>query len=511
MNTNLRRFLMFWLSFCTVVLSAQKPQPVPVEISKHIEKKDGAYYHLHKVEKGQTLYSISRTYQVKVADIQRTIDKPEIQTDEILWIPISAERLKTLDKSKIAEHSDTSSVQHTQQMKDTVTDISMATDTDSLLQKPDSVVQKKIFTNAPKDTLNVALMLPLYLNEVDQSEETRGRRGKKLPKSFSFMSFYEGAKMAAELFDSCDVKINMQIFDVTDDVKTATHLINSGRLENVDMIVGPVFLRSFKTMSDYAKEREIFIINPLSDRDEILLDNPYVMKVNPSNENKLNALINQVIQENEKQHILILFDTAVPQEEKYAEQMRLFFESFADSARMPVFINISKEKGAQIEAHLSDTKSNAIVYLSHNEAVITEILTQISKRDKSPNVLYCLHNLKQFDFTEVLYMNDLQTHYAETFFVNPNAGEVKNFELLFFDTYQTLPDKNAYIGFDVMNYVFQLLKNGNTNYGNLLETSVYKGFHNAFLMRRKDVSQGLENGEVNILKIEHSQLKKVNE
>ncbi len=481
------RFFILLLCLGTTVLFGQTPVPVPVEISKRIENIEGKYYHLHTVEKGQTLYSISRAYHIATDEIKRTIDKPEIQAGEILLIPMNKQRLKALKKEE---------KQTTPTIEDTI--VSEQNDTlEPLLIKP------------AKSTLNVALMLPLYLNEVADIN-IRPRDKKSSVKSFTFISLYEGATLAAQAFDGGDVKINVQLFDVTDDQNTAVRLINSGALNDVDIIIGPLFLRSFKAMSDYAKQQNIFIINPLSDRDDILFNNPYVIKINTSEKNQLQALLNYVAQKDSGQRVLVLSNDSLPNESEHFQQAKQFFDTLEDRFDTICFVDISEEKFQQFQTLLSDTKRNAIVYLSNNEAFATEILANVSKRGHASNVLYCLQKIQQLEFTESLYLNDLQTHYVEPFFINYDDENVKNFERLFFETYQTVPDPYAYTGYDVMSYVLQLLKTGNTNYGNILETTSHQGFHNVIELHRSNPAQGLENRQINILKIEASKLKKVN-
>jgi len=354
-------------------------------------------------------------------------------------------------------------------------------------------------------------MLPLYLNEVNQIK-LNPRDHKTTVKSFSFISFYEGAVLATQAFNAKDIKINVNVFDVTEDENTAVRLVNSGKLKDADMIVGPLFSRSFKVMSDYAKQQEIFIINPLSERDNILIDNPYVIKITPSEKVQLQSLLRYVTKdEGIKQRILIVSDDSFPNEKERSEQAKLFFETYCSHLPPPVFVDISKDKFQNFSVLLSDTKRNAIVYLSNNQIFVTEILSQVSKRENSfDDVLYCLQRLPQFDLTEIQYLNDLQTHYTSSFFVDYDNERVKKFERLFFATYHTIPDNNAYIGYNVMSYVLAVLSAGNTNYGNYLETLTGKDFPNRIRLQRADPSQGLENHETNILKIETSHIKKVN-
>ncbi|MDR2907479.1 MAG: LysM peptidoglycan-binding domain-containing protein, partial [Bacteroidales bacterium] len=232
----MKKYYILALFLCfsaTWIIAQMPPPPVAVQISDRIENVDGVFYHLHTVEKGQTLYSISRAYQVKPEDIKRTIDKPEIQVDEILLIPSKQK------PSKIVIHK---------------VDRSETKPQDTVAQ-PDTMPAQTYIEKPKKPVMNVALMLPLYLNEVDQINPRD-----KNNRAFSLLQFYEGAVFAIKEFESEETKINVQVFDVTGDERTAVNLINSGKLDDVDVMVGPLFLRSFRVMSDFAEQRRIFII-----------------------------------------------------------------------------------------------------------------------------------------------------------------------------------------------------------------------------------------------------------
>lgn len=71
------------------VLSAQ----VPVEVSNERMVSGGKVFFMHNVQKGQTLYSISRAYKVSIDVITRenVIPPSGIQTGQVLRIPFSAD------------------------------------------------------------------------------------------------------------------------------------------------------------------------------------------------------------------------------------------------------------------------------------------------------------------------------------------------------------------------------------------------------------------------------------
>ncbi|MFN2336379.1 MAG: LysM peptidoglycan-binding domain-containing protein, partial [Bacteroidales bacterium] len=75
----------------TPALQSQVPAPVPVEISKQKIASEGRVYYIHQVMKGQTLYSISRAYNVTVDQVSRenVLHDNGIQVGQMLRIPVN--------------------------------------------------------------------------------------------------------------------------------------------------------------------------------------------------------------------------------------------------------------------------------------------------------------------------------------------------------------------------------------------------------------------------------------
>jgi LysM repeat protein len=66
-------FLLFFLCLCNL-LFAQNNSPKPVLKSTNKLNIEGKSVYIHKVEQGQTLYAISKAYNVLIADIEATND-----------------------------------------------------------------------------------------------------------------------------------------------------------------------------------------------------------------------------------------------------------------------------------------------------------------------------------------------------------------------------------------------------------------------------------------------------
>ena len=87
--------ILYLILSLTFIVSAQ----VPVKISDQIVNLSGQKYYLHKVETGQTLYSVSKAYLVDQDEIKKinNLSSNEIRTGQLLKIPYK--KISTADTS----------------------------------------------------------------------------------------------------------------------------------------------------------------------------------------------------------------------------------------------------------------------------------------------------------------------------------------------------------------------------------------------------------------------------
>ena len=135
-----------------------------------------------------------------------------------------------------------------------------------------------------QDTCHVALMVPLYLEQVDEDFYNAEPSNKTLlTKPFSFLHFYEGFMIAADsMVSSRNMKLDLKVYDVDNDVKKADSAIVDPWLATADLIVGPFYLKPFNVVKNFAVEHNIPIVNPITQRSEIVDNHPNVIKVKPS-------------------------------------------------------------------------------------------------------------------------------------------------------------------------------------------------------------------------------------
>ncbi len=205
-------------------------------------------YIYHKVATGESFSSIARQYGLTLRELKReNRDLRFPQVGDFIRIP----GIETADLN-IAEIA--------------------APDTISLIDADSVYVMDKPLSYTPvkdlKGSFNVAVLLPFYLKEngvrieIDSSKSVGGKKiYKKIerpeewiyPRSLDFIEMYEGILLAADTLTSLGLDINIFPFDIKSDTVEVTRLIQSGKLSEMDIIIGPVYSHNLSKVASYSQ------------------------------------------------------------------------------------------------------------------------------------------------------------------------------------------------------------------------------------------------------------------
>lgn len=95
---------------------------------------------------------------------------------------------------------------------------------------------------------------------------------------------YEGVALGVQKLMDEEININLITIDTQNLETRLENQVDDGILSDLDLIIGPVTQRAVELMSNFSKEKQINIINPLSSNGDILEDNPFAFLYYPSNE-----------------------------------------------------------------------------------------------------------------------------------------------------------------------------------------------------------------------------------
>jgi ABC-type branched-subunit amino acid transport system substrate-binding protein len=397
------------------------------------DKRDGKEFYIHTVKRGQTLYMISKAYGVEVSDIIR--ENPEvkegIRSEQKLWIP-AQRSAETAKKSKKAVTEETETVKPAPPP-----------------EEEDLPCESPLRTR--KSAYNVALMMPLYLGEVDQID-VEGIPGKANPdvRPFQFIEFYEGFRMALDSLKKSGISIQVSVYDILKDTVKTKRVLKDPELKKMDLIIGLLYNRPFSLVEEFAMKNKIPLVNPLSEREQIVELNPEVIKVQPSVKSQPSELAGYLSGSFPEANIIVLNNSQYSDKEATQKLIKALQEKNIE-------VKINQGYDATLEA-LSREKENVVIIFSENKTYALDLITKLNEwKNEYKITLVGLPRWDKFENIEVDYLVNLNTHILAPFFIDYEDPEVKKFVLAFQSTYQTDPDPMAFQGFDVAYYFITAL------------------------------------------------------
>lgn len=245
----------------------------------------------HKVAKGETLFSISQRYNVPIKDIRRANKK-------LVWGLRAGEFIRIPKTPGLIDPDDEELVDI---LKDTTKlDKPVQDSIDYYGLTPDPDCARFNYFSDGRD-YNVALFLPLFLDRNFPSEtETPALAARQknipatlpeiLPATLPYLEFYEGALIALDSLKKSGLSVNLYLYDTERNPGKIRSIIQTREFRDIDLIIGPFFPDEVAIVSDFAKRRNTPVITPHIARQELLQNNSYLYQVTPSPATELEQL-----------------------------------------------------------------------------------------------------------------------------------------------------------------------------------------------------------------------------
>ena len=354
----------------------------------------------------------------------------------------------------------------------------------------------------------VALMVPLYLNEIGNVEVSKSNALKaQKSRSMSFLQFYEGFIMAAEALEKQGLKLDLTVIDVTDNVSTADRALSQIQGKDLDLIVGPFFGKSFAIIEEYAKANGIVVVNPLSTRESVIEDSPNVVKVKPGDIGMILSISNLVKNNYSDANVFIVsrekavdtaflsqlehhLNLAVNEEvtvsgDEFLQYARNESERLEMGSRLVPTLDVegqvystddfqngtmdkvvmanpvkrySYSEMGKLKSQLSGVRTNLIIAYGDDNVFATQMLNSLTKSaDRFPITLVCAHDWQKHEKLLVENLLKMNAIYISDFFVDYNDDAAKHFVRRFRSKYSSEPQKYAFEGYDVGYYFLNAL------------------------------------------------------
>jgi ABC-type branched-subunit amino acid transport system substrate-binding protein/LysM repeat protein len=451
-------------------IKPKKPSPI------HPDSIDQEKFIAHQVIKSQTLYSISKLYEVNIDEVLEVNPqiKEGLKYGQVILIPRKNSKKKK-EEDKISE-------------------IPIPANTNIEEKKP------------VKNSYKIAIMLPFYLNKNKELEEDELSYETETVYESSEIAikFYEGLLMAIDSLKKSGFNAQLFVYETGNDSASVQKIIHKAEFKEFDLIIGPFFPSNIVMVADSAKKYNIPVVSPLSNSD-LLLTRDNIIKATPSKNSELQLLASYIDTAFANQNVIILHNDKAEEKKMIAE----YKQKCLDSLKVKAIHYYSSKSG--IDYFLNDEKKNVIILFSTQEDFVTNVITKLNARRNDYDIhLISLSSFEKLKNLEVQYLQNLNYGYTTPYFVDYNNDKVLEFVRNFLTLYKTEPDKYAFIGFDLAYYIFGQLKSNGKKMMNQIEVSSVESMHTLYLFKRSDKNSALENNYYSIVKFRDYQMIKLN-
>ena len=241
--------------------TVKAPVPTPPVVTKPVpkvekEEKAEAPKRTHVVQRKETLYSISRQYDISVEELTRANNITSIKVGQELIIPMPQKQEQT--ETTIEEPSIKVVENPTMAVKKGDLD---------LINNPQSVKPAAQNPNA----LRIAVLLPFMLETpyIDASVNY-------------FWDFYRGILLGLNEVKKSGISVDLYTFDIEKNQATLDSVLRLPVLKTMDLIIGPAYSNQVAAVSRFSRDNRIHMVVPFTSKIELDDSHEFLLQFNPS-------------------------------------------------------------------------------------------------------------------------------------------------------------------------------------------------------------------------------------
>lgn len=556
-----KHWLLAFLMLCTIMLQAQVK-------STNIQTFEGKKFYIHKIEKSQSLYAISKAYNVAMDELYKY--NPELKAgakaNQEIKIPYTASAapaptptvassatVVSIDTNRFITHriikGETMyslgrkynlSEKELTTFNPTITQglregqliavgeknrkrviVKPAVESKSLAppskEKPinahvDSSALK-MASKPKKSNYRIALMLPFSLQQTLQIDNAElARTNSNFPELPSLaVDFYLGFKKAVDSLNVPGFELQLDLYDVDEkDSAKAVAICAQPEFKQTDMIFGPLYAQTFKTVSKKAKEASIPTISPFTWQNKILYNNNYISKTNPSQFTLMECLQDYIVDSLAKPSgniILMILNEKDRKEMAFVTAFKKYYNERQKSTNKNLRDTLAIARGmAGVKLNYKKGANNIIVCLSTNQVYFTDFATHLALFNDNKDITLCgWQSFTEIDNLDQAYLEQLHYTFPHQFnyiHLDPYKGLIHEYNRI----QESYPSENYFIGFDIAYFYLKNLQEKGPDFVQNLDQCTQETNYMRFHFARPDKTTGFDNRGVYIFKYKDFQI-----
>ena len=423
-----------------IVIPVQSQSPVletsqPTVKDEPTEKKND-WKDMHKVERKETIYSISREYGITEEELiaaNPELKKGKLKRGTFLFIPYGKNDRKE---------------QSTENVTKELTN-------EEIFNQYEST-QKNI------NTIKAAVMIPFMTGQTTNKDD-----------QIRMVEFYEGFLMAVDSLKKQGVSIDLYAYDTKGSSATTNNILAKKEMKDMDIIFGPAKTQNIDELAAFADKNNIRLVIPFTPKVDEVFNNPHIYQVNTPQSYLYSEVYEHFTRKfNDSNVIFLNAGNGDIEKDEFVKGMKTELKNKGIKYRD----FIVTDNFYEITTVMDTLKNNVFIPTSGKSTALVKILPQLTQiRRERPN-----YQINLFGYPEwQTYTNDylasfyeIGTYFYSSFYTNNLFPAAINFTHSYRRWYSkdmaNIYPKYGMLGYDIAYFFLK----GLSKYGNKLEENL---------------------------------------
>ena len=400
-----------------LIISKDKKITSAVIAQKVIEEKPITTNNItHIVQRKETLYSISKKYNIAIHDLIAL--NPELKDG----LKAGSEILIKGEKIEIKENNNT----QPPVVVDT-TEEPQFPEPIKTTETKDSIIVSPQISNA--NTINIAYLLPLIAENTNDEKNTQ-----------RFVEFYRGSILALNEAKENGMSANVYTYNLPKDINKIDSILFLLNNKSIDVIIGPAYSEQLNKVLTFSKENNITTIVPFSNKIDSTYYFPKLIQFNPPQDSLFKFVIRNTFEHRNLQYILARFENCTNKGNVFANDLSdLLTENNKEYKEIII-------KPEYVDSLVNTLSSDTTILLLASSKIndVAGVLDSLNR--------YQLPNLQVWGFEDWganLIKKYPQTLYYSLFYPNETEEYKNNYKNWFGARKQTVGVKYDLLGYDL--------------------------------------------------------------
>lgn len=307
-----------------------------------------------------------------------------------------------------------------------------------------------------KDSYNVAVFFPFFIDEVDYEEENSNQ---------FVLELYKGIRAAVAELASQGIAVNLFAYDTKKNTTTTAALLAQEEVKSMDLIIGPLYAATILLVADFAREHQINLFNPLSANANVVGTNPFVYLFKPSLETQARKAAAFTQQNTKATHVGIVYGTS-PEDSIKAHTYKQYIEHNT-SQEVALMLQLKPAASQQflrafraidsLQVEKPSLDSLTHIYVaSQDELIIANVLSAIEIMNLNPCIIGDEAWLRQNSIT-LDQLQHLQLRLVAPDYIDYEQESLYAFRRAFYEQVGHYPTYYAAVGYDMMLFLGTML------------------------------------------------------